>query len=284
MRIALVALIAGCGGDPDPELSDADRTMIADSFASFGQDTLAVDLVELSFSQDLGFSHDLVAEETDEEAIRELLADKAAASGPLAAARLGSCVETAPGTRSPTVQHTLTSCQFHGHGLTGDVFSTWALEDECLKITHLGSNLRIDGAPTELLLTVHGCELDGNQLRRRELAMSASLGETGDAISLVGAWTATYDATSGCVVREGRVDTTFDSHDTLQRVERGVTACVNGNGGGVPQNGESLDAIEDGTFELIRFGKRVVVSFDRAQAIEILASTGDRFATTQALD
>lgn len=282
IRTLCMALAAGCGGD-DPELSVADRTMISDSFASLQQDTLAVDLIELSFSQDLAFSHDLVDELSDEAAIRELMARQAVESAGLATNRLGPCV-TSTTNAGPTVQHDLDDCLLHGHTLDGTVFSTWALEDDCLRITHLGSNLTIDGAPTELRLVVHGCQSDGFQHRRRELVMASQLGETADAISLDGAWTATYDLATGCVVREGIVDTSFDQHTTLHRIERGITACTNSPSLGAPEFGEQLDQIEDGTFELLRFGSRVVVSFDAATAIEILTSTGDRFATTQALD
>jgi hypothetical protein len=283
LRTLCIALAAGCGSDPDPELSDIDRAMISDSFASLQQDALAVDLIELSFSQDLAFAHDLVAEETDDAAIRKLMAEEAEESGELAAVRLGQCVTT-PFSGSPTVEHQLDNCQLHDHTMAGTVFSTWELEDDCLRITHLGSNLTIDGAPTDLRLVVHGCDTSGFQHRRRELVMATQLGETADSISLDGAWTASYDSTTGCVVREGNVETSFGQRDTLHRVERGITVCNNATDLDVPLFGEQLDKIEDGTFELVRFGGRVVVSFDKATAIQILSSAGDRFVTTQALD
>ena len=293
-----VAVVAACGSE-DPELSTADRAMVSDSFASIQEDAVVVDLVELTFSQNLLFTR--IEDDTNPAVLHVSLAEKANESSSLAAARLPGCVTSttaitpaaADELSDPTVTHTLTSCQRDGHTIDGDIISSWGLEDDCLRITHIDAAstdpgarpLTIDGAPASLRLVVRGCVIDSTQLRQRELAMSIAGGETGStSLSVEGAWTATYDTATGCGAREGKVTSNFDRHDTLTRVERGLTWCTGDTNRAVPETGESLDALDGGTLELFRFGRRVVVGFDAGAAIEILGSAGDRFATTQALD
>jgi hypothetical protein len=172
------------------------------------------------------------------------------------------CVATT--VEGPVATHVFSNCT-GPRGLrtfNGTVVSTWSFESGKASVAHAATDFKINGATISGTRTVSYTKA-GSVFTKTRVGNWAGLTEDGTAISHRADFVSVYDASTGCMVRNGTASSSVGARALSRQVEN-LEVC-----GIVRQK-----CPKAGKVTLVRAGKSVIVEFSGTRAVEITLPNG----------